>query len=148
MNINVSFDETGKVRVLDAAKYEQTKQLQEQCANFSSSTSYVSFGRSFCFVFLFCFYFLFFVFCFLNFRSLPFCSLSLQNNKQQLTCCLSFFFGCYIQNWMSLTVRVFLMQKQEKKQVQVKGHVTCRSVSSLLDFPLNCGIVSQSSINC
>jgi len=34
----------------------------------------VVFVLSFCFVF---------IFCFLNFRSLPFCSLSLQNNKQQ-----------------------------------------------------------------
>jgi len=37
MDINVSFDEQGRVRVLDADKYEQTKQLQEQCSGFSAS---------------------------------------------------------------------------------------------------------------
>ena len=39
MEISVSFGENGRIRVLDAEKYEQTKQLQEQCSNFSSSTS-------------------------------------------------------------------------------------------------------------
>jgi hypothetical protein len=38
MEINVSFDEQGRVRVLDADKYEQTKQLQDQCSGFSAST--------------------------------------------------------------------------------------------------------------
>ena len=35
--MEVSFDKQGKVRVLGEEKYEQTKQLQEQTAAFSSS---------------------------------------------------------------------------------------------------------------
>lgn len=37
--MEVSFDKQGKVRVLEEEKYEQTKQLQEQTAAFSSSES-------------------------------------------------------------------------------------------------------------
>ena len=44
MDINVSFDEQGRVRVLDADKYEQTKQLQDQCSGFSASTFLIVVG--------------------------------------------------------------------------------------------------------
>ena len=36
-DITVSFDGEGKIRVLDVEKYEQTKQLQDECAAFSTS---------------------------------------------------------------------------------------------------------------
>ena len=37
MSVEVTFDKSGKVRVLAEEKYEQTKQLQEQTAAFSNS---------------------------------------------------------------------------------------------------------------
>jgi hypothetical protein len=37
--MDVTFDKTGKVRVLAAEKYEQTKELQVQTAAFSNSES-------------------------------------------------------------------------------------------------------------
>ena len=36
-DITVSFDGEGKIRVLDVEKYGQTKQLQDECAAFSTS---------------------------------------------------------------------------------------------------------------